>query len=248
MRIAVQWIRSAVFVVQVYAAMALVALAMLPWAVLKRGGTYDMGHAWVRWVRFSARWIVGLRTEIRGTPPQDAVLVAAKHQSFLDIILLFGAMPRGRFIMKREILAIPILGQFARAIGCVPVDRGTRGGAVRKMLERVDDGRREPGQLIIYPQGTRVAPGVRVDYKVGAALLYAQLRQPCVPVAVNVGLFWPRRGILIRPGTAIVEFLPRIPPGLAIDTFRARLTEEVEAGSDRLLAEAGYILRGDAPA
>ncbi len=238
---AVQWLRSLVFVAQMYAAMPVIVLLYLPRAVLYEGRTHDIGRAYAAWVCWSAGWMVGLRTEVRGTPPDGAVLVAAKHQSFLDILMIFGALPRGRFIMKEELLWAPVLGQFARAIGCVPVNRSNRGGAVAKMLTDVAAGRLEPGQLIIYPQGTRLAPGVAAPYKVGPGLLYAQLGQPCVPVAVNVGVFWPRRGIFRRPGTAVVEFLDPIPPGLPRAEFAARLEHAIETASDRLLVEAGFV-------
>jgi 1-acyl-sn-glycerol-3-phosphate acyltransferase len=142
--------------------------------------------------------------------------------------------------MKRELLWMPILGQYALRIGCVPVDRGRRGQAIRKMLTDVATGRADPGQLIIYPQGTRLAPGARAPYKTGTAALYQELGQPCVPVACNVGLFWPRSGTALRPGKAVVEFLPPIPPGLPSAEFLQRLEAAVEPASDRLMAEAGF--------
>ena len=240
MRQAWQWTRSLVFVVQIYAAMVPVALLFFPWALVSRRGAFAACHAWCRWVRWSAAWMIGLRTEVRGTPPTGEALVAAKHQSFLDIILIFGAVPRGKFIMKRELMWAPILGQYAMRIGCVPVNRGLRRQALARMVADVEAGRAEPGQLIIYPQGTRVAPGVVAPYKVGAGVLYHELGQDCVPVACNVGLFWPRRGILRHPGTAVVEFLPPIPPGLEIGAFTARLEHEIETASNRLLAEGGF--------
>jgi 1-acyl-sn-glycerol-3-phosphate acyltransferase len=184
--------------------------------------------------------MVGLRTEVRGTVPDGPVLVAAKHQSFLDIILIFGALPAGRFIMKRELMWTPVIGQYALRIGCVPVDRGKRGKAIAKMVQDVEKGRADPGQLIIYAQGTRVAPGMRLPYKVGASVLYDALGETCVPVATNVGLFWPRKGIRREPGLAVVEFMPPIAPGQPREAFRARLEDEVEAASDRLMREAGF--------
>jgi 1-acyl-sn-glycerol-3-phosphate acyltransferase len=107
------------------------------------------------------------------------------------------------------------------------------------MKADVARGTAEPGQLIIYPQGTRVAPGVTKPYKVGTGLLYDQLGQPCYPVATNVGVFWPKRGILRKPGLAVVEFLPPIAPGLKVQDFMARLETDVETHSNRLMAEAG---------
>ncbi|TNC48338.1 1-acyl-sn-glycerol-3-phosphate acyltransferase [Rubellimicrobium rubrum] len=233
-------LRGLLFKLVIYGAMPFVGLAYLPWALLSRDGAVAACHAWCRLVRWAARVIVGIETEVRGTPPTGEVLVAAKHQSFLDIILIYGSVPRGKFIMKKELVWAPVLGQFALRIGCIPVDRGKRGQAIRQMLADVSAGRADPGQLIIYPQGTRLAPGVKAPYKPGTAALYQEMGQPCMPVACNVGLFWPRAGNALRPGRAVVEFLPAIPPGLPSTEFLRRLEEAVEPASDRLMAEAGF--------
>jgi len=111
---------------------------------------------------------------------------------------------------------------------------------MRKMVADVEAGRKLPGQLCIYPQGTRIAPGVSAPYKIGTAVLVEQLHQPCVPVATNVGVFWPKRGIYRKPGTAVVEFLPTIEPGLDKDVFMETLERVVEDGSNALMAEAGF--------
>ncbi|NJM81811.1 MAG: 1-acyl-sn-glycerol-3-phosphate acyltransferase [Tabrizicola sp.] len=237
--IVIRWILSLIFVVQMYVAMAVIAVAYAPWALFSPKGARAACKAYCRWVFLTLRLLCGLRCEVRGTPPTDEVLVAAKHQSFLDIMVIFYAVPAGKFIMKRELMYAPFLGQYALRIGCVPVDRGRRGAAITKMKADVARGAVEPGQLIIYPQGTRVAPGVAKPYKVGTGLLYEQLGQSCVPVATNIGLFWPKRGILRKPGVAVVEFLPPIPPGLAVADFMARLEGDVETHSNRLMAEAG---------
>jgi 1-acyl-sn-glycerol-3-phosphate acyltransferase len=244
MTYALQWLRSLVFVVQMYLAMAVLGVVFLPWALLSPRGARVACRAFCRWVRWTARWMVGLRTDVRGTPPEGEVLIAAKHQSFLDIILIFGSVPAGKFIMKRELMWAPVIGQYALRIGCVPVDRGKRRRAIGKMVEDVARGRQDPGQLIIYAQGTRVAPGVKRPYKVGAGVLYEQTGQTCVPAATNVGLFWPRKGIYRKPGLAVVEFLPEIAPGLGREAFMQRLEAEVEDASDRLMREAGFDPRG----
>ncbi len=238
--IALRWVLSLVFVVQMYLAMAVIALAFAPWALFSRTGARAACKAYCRWVIFTLRLLCGLRSEVRGTPPEGEAMIAAKHQSFLDIILIFNAVPRGKFIMKRELMWAPFLGQYARRIGCIPVNRGKRGAAILKMKADVAAGSADPGQLIIYPQGTRVAPGASRPYKVGTGLLYEQLDQPCYPVATNVGVFWPKRGILRRPGLAVVEFLPPIAPGLPVADFMTRLEAEVETHSNRLMAEAGF--------
>lgn len=235
-----RWVRSLVFVGQMYLMMGVLGILFFPWALVSRRGALTACQTYCRWVRWTGAWMVGLRTQVRGTPPADEVLIASKHQSFLDIILIFGSVPAGKFIMKRELMWAPVIGQYALKIGCVPVNRGQRGQAVRKMVEDVEKGRQAPGQLIIYPQGTRVAPGTHKPYKVGTAALYEQLGQTCVPAATNVGVFWPRKGIYRKPGLAVVEFLPPIPPGLGRDAFMQRLEAQVETASNRLMAEAGF--------
>lgn len=237
---AIQWLRSLFFVVQVYLAMAVLGIGFAPYALVSRKGALTACKLYARWALWTARWMVGIRPEVRGTPPSGEVMIAAKHQSFLDILIIFDAVPWPKFIMKRELLWTPIIGLYAWRVGCVPVHRGKRGQAIAKMLEDVEKGAADPGQLIIYPQGTRVAPGVVKPYKVGAALLYEQTGQPCVPAATNCGVFWPRSGILRKPGLAVVEFLPRIEPGLEREAFLRRLEDEVEAASNALLKEAGF--------
>jgi 1-acyl-sn-glycerol-3-phosphate acyltransferase len=235
-----QLLRSLVFNVSMYLGMAVLAVVYLPYALVSREGAYAACHNYCRWVIWTARWMVGLKVEVRGTPPTDEVMVAAKHQSFFDILVIFHAVPRGKFIMKRELLFAPLLGQYAWRLGCVPVNRGKRGQAIAKMVADVEKGRREPGQLVIYPQGTRVPPGAEMPYKVGTAILYEQLGQPCVPVATNIGVYWPKRAVLRRPGTAVVEFLPPLPTGLSRQEFMERLEFEIETVSNALMAEAGF--------
>ncbi len=238
MRDAVQMVRSLIFNLLIYVVMLIYSILFFPLALFSRDWAFRACHAWCAYVLWAARWMIGLKTEVRGTPPVGEVVIAAKHQSFLDIIMIYHAVPRGKFIMKRELMYAPLLGQYALRIGCVPVNRGKRGAAIEKMKRDVERGGAEAGQLIIYPQGTRVAPGVKKPYKVGTGVLYEQLGQPCVPVAANVGHFWPKRGFLRKPGTAVVEFLDPIPVGLPVKEFMSTLEAAVETRSDALSAEA----------
>ncbi len=233
-----QLLRSLLFNLSIYVMMAIYAVVFFIPALLSRNWAHRACHAWCVYVRWALRWMVGLKTEVRGTPPTGEVVVAAKHQSFLDIILIYNSVPRGKFIMKRELMYAPILGQYALRIGCVPVNRGKRGAAIEKMKRDVEKGRAEPGQLIIYPQGTRVAPDDKKPYKVGTGVLYDQLGQDCVPVATNVGHFWPKRGVLRKPGVAVVEFLAPIPAGVPVKSFMREIEERIETRSDALLEEA----------
>lgn len=240
MAYAIQWLRSLLFTVQAYAMMVPMAIIFLPWALVSREGAFAAIRAWTNWARWTASWMIGLKSEIRGEVPQGEVMIAAKHQSFFDIILIANALPRPRFIMKKQLIWAPIVGLYALRIGCVPVDRGKRGAAIKAMVDSVRSGAQEPGQLIIFPQGTRVAPGASLPYKVGVGVLYEELGSPCVPVACNVGVFWPRQRIYRAPGTAVVEFLPAIPPGTPLRDFMQTIEERIETRSDALMREAGF--------
>lgn len=235
-----RWLLSLVFIVQMYLAMVIVAVVFAIPAILSRDGAWAAVHAYCNWVRFTARVLVGLRSEIRGTVPVEPVLIAAKHQSFFDIILIASVVPRPKFIMKKELKWAPILGWYALRVGCIPVDRGKKGRAIAEMKKAVAEGLKIPGQLIIYPQGTRVAPGATLPYKVGTGLIYAQMAEACIPAATNVGVFWPKRGITRKPGVAVVEFLPPIPPGKSISAFMAEVEAKIETASNHLMAEAGF--------
>ena len=237
---AIQWVRSLIFNAQMYVAMLVCGIIYLIPAIISPKGAIAGCHAYCVWVRWTASWMIGLKVEIRGEPPTDEVMVAPKHQSFLDVLMIYGAIPRGKFIFKAILKYAPVIGQFGLRIGCIPVDRGKRGQAIKKMVADVKAGHALPGQLIIYPQGTRIAPGVKAPYKIGTGALYKELGQPVVPVATNVGVFWPKRGVTRHSGTAVFEFLPRIEPGLEVDVFMAQLEETIETASDRLNKEAGF--------
>jgi 1-acyl-sn-glycerol-3-phosphate acyltransferase len=240
MRNILQYILSFIFICQMYLAMLVLAIWYTPFVLFRRDAAFDAVHTYTRWVRWSAEVLVGLRSEIRGQVPTDEVIIAAKHQSFFDIIMIVSVVPRPKFIMKRELLWAPILGWYAIRIGCVPVDRGRRSQAMAKMVADVKAGAAAPGQLIIYPQGTRVAAGASKPYKVGVGVLYSELGQDCVPAATNVGVFWPRHGILRKPGLAVVEFLPRIKAGQSVAEFMAQIEPVIEGASDQLMAESGF--------
>ncbi|MDB6452451.1 lysophospholipid acyltransferase family protein [Falsirhodobacter sp. 20TX0035] len=225
-------IRSLLFAVQMYVAMGVLGLIFLPAALVSRDGALRACKLWCRWVRWTARWMIGLRTEVRGAPPEGPVLVAAKHQSFLDVILIFAALPRPRFILKAQLLRLPVFGWYVRRLGCIPVEPGRKGEGTARMVGAV--GRNPGGQIVIYPQGTRVPVGRTVPYRQGVAALYAHLDQPCVPVATNAGRFWPL-GLRRHPGLTVVEFLDPIPPGLPPESFLAELQARIEASSSALL-------------
>jgi 1-acyl-sn-glycerol-3-phosphate acyltransferase len=235
----VRLLRSLIFEALVYLTMAVYGVLGAPLALWSVDGAYAVCRLYARTIFFLARHLVGLRVEVRGPVPRGEVLVAAKHQSFLDILMIFEVLPRPKFIMKKELKWAPFIGLYALRIGSTPVARGERGKAMKAMVEHAGRAT-EPRQLVIYPQGTRVAPGARPPFKVGAGVLYERSGEPCVPAATNAGVFWGRRKLVKRPGLAVVEFLPEIPPGLAVAEFMARMENAVEEASDALMREAGF--------
>ena len=240
MRMTVQWIRSLIFMITIYAWMLILGLVFAPYALFSKHGALRACKTYARTTLWLARWMVGIRSDVRGEVPTGEVVIGAKHQSFLDIIMIFDAIPHGKFIMKRELLWTPVIGMYARRLGCIPVNRGKKGAAVAKMVKDVAKEFTEPGQLVIYPQGTRVAPGAQKPYKVGTAVLYEGLEFPCVPVATNAGVFWPRTGVMRKPGLAVVDFLEPIEPGVGRDMFLGRLEEGIETRSNALMTDAGF--------
>ncbi len=237
---AIQWARSVIFEIVIYVFMAVLGIMFFPYALIAKKGALTACKIYARTVIWMAGWMVGIKTEVRGRVPDTETLVAAKHQSFFDILIIFNALPQPKFIMKRELLWVPFIGLYAKRLGCIPVDRGRKGAAIAKMVQDVAKEFEEPGQLVIYPQGTRVAPGTNKSYKVGSAVLYEGLGEDCYPVALNVGLFWPRKGILRNPGLAVVEFLDPLPAGMPKGAFMAELEQRVETRSNELMREAGF--------
>lgn len=238
------WPRAVVFYLWIALVTIVMGICWLPIVRLRPVAAHRLGVAWSGQILAAARVILGVRAEIRGTPPQGDCIIAAKHQSFLDILAIAHAVPQCAFIMKRELLRVPIMGFYAHKAGAIPIDRAKGSEAMRQIVDEIALARTRPeglGQLIIYPEGTRTAPGAKVKYKHGVSGIRMVTGLDVVPVAVNCGLFWPKKGAPMSPGTAIVEFLPVIAHQARDPGFLSRLQEVIETASDRLLAEAGGL-------
>jgi 1-acyl-sn-glycerol-3-phosphate acyltransferase len=162
------------------------------------------------------------------------VLVAAKHLSMLDTIIPFLVFPDVAIVLKTELLKWPVFGWYCQRAGMIPVDRSAQASALRRMLREARVQSEKGRAVFIFPEGTRQEIGAPPNYKSGVAALYGTLGLPCIPVAMSTGLYWPQ-GITRRPGVAVVEFLPPIPPGLSREVFMAQLEASIEGASNRLL-------------
>ncbi|MFG1213918.1 lysophospholipid acyltransferase family protein [Xanthobacter flavus] len=246
------FLRSLVFQIAFYLVTTLYLLAFLPLLpFLSRQGLWRTGVLWwVATTMFMLRVIVGTRAEFRGIEniPEGPLLIASKHQSAWETLALLPLFSDPAFILKRELMSIPVFGWFAARARMIPVDRKGGSAALKAMTRRAQADMAEGRQILIFPEGTRRPAGAPPDYKFGVAHLYSSLGVPCLPIALNSGLYWPRRSILKRRGTILVEILPPIPPGLPRQKIMARLEADIEAASDRLLAEGLAELGPRAPA
>ena len=183
--------------------------------------------------------ICGTRVEVRGREklPAGAILVVAKHQSAWDTFALIPLFRDPAIVLKEELKWIPLYGWFCVKFAHILVRRDKAAAALKAMIRAAEDRARGGRQILIFPEGTRRAPGAEPDYKPGYVALYDSLGLPCVPLALNSGVFWPRRSLLRHPGTVIVEILDPIPPGLAKDDFFAKLQNEIETATARLIEE-----------
>ncbi len=211
----------------------------LPTFFLPYRATIWIAKSWARVNLVLLRVVAGIDCEVRGREkiPSGPLIVASKHQSAWETFALLPLFDNPLFIVKRELMWIPFFGWLMRKGRMVPVDRSAGSQALVDMTERARVELADGRQLIIFPEGTRRPAGAEPRYKFGVAHLYAAAGAPCLPVALNSGLFWPRRSIRLRPGTVIVEILDPIAPGLDKDAFFKRLQHEVETATARLLAE-----------
>jgi 1-acyl-sn-glycerol-3-phosphate acyltransferase len=196
-------------------------------------------RTWSRYVLFGLRWIVGLRVEVRGLErrPTGQGLIAAKHLGMLDTVAPFDFLPDPAFVLKKELMALPFYGWFARRAGMIPVDREAHARALKQLVRDSKQRLAEGRQIIIFPEGTRKRPGEAGDYKPGVAALYRELEAPCIPMATNSGLFWPAKGMDWKAGTAVFELLEPIPAGLKRAEFMRRLEDRIETATARLIEE-----------
>ncbi|WP_086464034.1 lysophospholipid acyltransferase family protein [Oceanibaculum nanhaiense] len=232
-------LRSLLFNIAFFGWTALLCIGGIPLLAASAGWIVAGQRLWAWGVIGLLRLLIGTDYQVSGREnlPEGPFVIAAKHQSAWETIIFFLLIDRPAYVLKKELLAIPLYGWYARRGGHIAVDRKAGAKALRLLLE---DSRRAiaDGMVpVIFPQGTRTAPGTHLPYQPGIAALYRGLDLPVVPVALNSGLFWGRRAFRKRPGTIKLEFLPAIPPGMDRAGFMAGLETAIEQATDRLVAE-----------
>ncbi|MCK1708900.1 MULTISPECIES: lysophospholipid acyltransferase family protein [unclassified Bradyrhizobium] len=234
------FLRSLVFNVLFYAVLVGLAIVALPTFLMPARALLTVAGWWAKASIFLMRVICNIKVEVRGAEkiPEGPLLVVAKHQSFWETFALMPFFNRPIFILKRQLMHIPVFGQFLRKIEMIAINRSAGVKALLDMTRRARAAVRSGRQLLIFPEGTRRPPGAPPDYKTGFAQIYSACGVQCLPIALNSGLFWPRRTFMRYPGTLVVEFLDPLPPGLPKDEFIARVRDVIEDATGRIV-EAG---------
>ncbi|MBU6372999.1 MAG: 1-acyl-sn-glycerol-3-phosphate acyltransferase [Alphaproteobacteria bacterium] len=231
-------LRAGLFVLWFYGSMTVIGLLGMPLMLLSPRYGIDVARTWSAVSMWGLRWICGVKIRVDGKAhiPQGAAIVAGKHQAQLDTVAPFVLLPRPAFVLKKELLAMPVFGYFAGRSGHIPVDREAQASALKTMLRAARKARDEGRQIVIFPEGTRHAPGEPSEYKIGVFALYRDLGVPCVPLALDTGRVWSKSGYKIKPGVTTFRFLEPIPPGLSRDAFMQTLQTRLDAESAALLA------------
>ena len=233
-------LRSLAFQLFFYLWSATYCLAVLPaYPFLSAAAMRAVARTWQRSLNVGLRLIVGLSYEVRGREhlPDGPAIIASKHQSAWETLTFHALIPDVAVGLKEELTRIPVFGWYLLRAGNIRIDRGAGSRAIRSLIDGAKRAAADGLSVLIFPEGTRRAPTDPPDYKPGVAALYGALRLPVVPVALNSGMFWPRRGFIRYPGRIVVEFLEPIPAGLDRKHFMARLEQAIEDATVRLVAE-----------
>jgi 1-acyl-sn-glycerol-3-phosphate acyltransferase len=222
-------VRSVLFALVFYGGTVPAVLLSFPIGLMGTAAIRGWAHLWARFHRSCARQILGIRTSFEGAPPTGPALVAVKHQSMYETLEIILALDEPAIVLKRELTRIPLWGWVVRRYGAIPVDRAAGAAALRAMMRAGEAAIAEGRPIVIFPEGTRVAPGERPPLQPGFAGLYRALKLPVVPVAVDSGRLWPRRSFVKQSGRVTIRFGEPIPPGLARAEVEAAVHRAINA-------------------
>ena len=231
------FLRSLIFQVAFYLNTLLFLILALPCLLLPQRAMVWVARTWGRVSSWLLCAICRVRIEERGREhiPDGACLVASKHQSAWETFALMYLLPDPTYVLKRELTWIPVFGWSLVKAGMISLDRGAGKDALAGLIADARAALARGRQVIIFPEGTRMPVGAPPSYKLGIVQVYQACNVPCVPVALNSGLFWPRRSFMRYPGTLTVEYLPPIPPGLPRAAFFRRLQSDIETATARIV-------------
>ncbi len=222
------WLRSLLFNIWFFAVTLAMGLLGAPVRWFARRHALWVAQSWAGLVLAGAAALCGIRVVVLGRehlPMQGAALIASQHQSAFDTLIWLRLMPRAAYVFKAELARVPLFGSLLVPAGQIPVDRGASFSAVRSLLHGADRAKADSRQIVIFPEGTRVAPGVEAELRPGIAALAARTGLPVIPVATDSGLLWGRRAFCKTPGMIHIMVGPPIPAGLPQAALIATLRE-----------------------
>lgn len=234
-------LRGTLFYVLLIAWTLVYGILVTPILLAPRAIVLAAAKLWNRVSVALVRHVAGIDYEIKGREniPTVPAVIAVKHQSAFETLVLPLVLGDPLFVLKRELFWIPLFGWYLARLGNIAIDRAAGPNALRRIVRRAGRALEAGHPVIIFPEGTRVAPGRTRDYGPGVAALYAMLNVPVVPVALDSGLFWARRSWRKTPGRVTIAFLPPIAPGMPRAAFMAELSRRIETVTGRLLAAHG---------
>lgn len=228
-------VRSTLFAISFYPLTVVIMLLLLPTLLLPRRFAQPLCYRWVDFFDWMSRNVLNVRYRVKiDRAASDAiakgpVIFAAKHQSMWETLIFNDLLNRPAFVLKQELTRIPLFGLFLKKFEMVAVDRAAGASALKGMVRQAQEQLAKGRSVVIYPQGTRVAPGDKHPYLPGAAALYTQTDARVIPIALDSGRLWPRRAFVKRAGTITVKVLPPIEPGLDRRTFLRTLEDRIES-------------------
>ena len=234
------FLRSLVYNVAFYLVLAFWVIVGIPTYLMPRWAIMNIARYWARSSIWLMRLVCNVKVEYRGLEkiPKGPLIVASKHQSTWETFALLEFFDQPLYILKRELEWIPLFGWYLIKANMIGVNRGAGGRTLQEMARRAGEEVRRGRQLIIFPEGTRTAVDAVPRYKTGVGQIYVDCGVTCLPVALNSGLFWPRRTFMRYPGTLVVEFLDPLPPGLSREDFLAKISTVIEEATNRLVEAA----------
>ena len=226
------WIRSILFFIAFYVWSLFVVVFFLWILILPKKMVVHSAEVWAKGNRVLLRIFAGIRIEVKGKenlPKKNGYIVASKHQSAMETVLFHAFLPNTIYVMKKSLFFLPLAGWYFFLSGCIAVDRKKGTSSLRNMFIKAKNRLSKGFNIIIFPEGTRTAPGAPTKYNPGLAMIYEAVNVPVIPTALNTGYFWPKNSVKRYPGTVTIEFLPAIEPGLEKREFMRTLQDKIES-------------------
>lgn len=219
---------------------------LTPFVLPFRSACIGLSRQWNRGVVIMAAMVVGIKLHYEGEQhiAKGPAVYAAKHQSALDTFCLWLRLDNPAFVLKKELLSIPIFGWFLARTCPIAIDRSAGKHAIQHIADQARDRLMSGRSVVIFPEGTRKAVGAEPAYKSGGVYALYALGYPLIPVALNTGCVWPRSGFPKTEGHAIISFLPALPQGLEKEELLQQLQASIEVESNRLIAHAKGVADG----